>query len=179
MVYNIVTLGMANFCPIAGGYISQTYGWRMQFKILIAFTGLALLLIIFACPEHGGYNRAAIYETDVASTTGLADVSEKHSEKVSEKVSEEKKTDPSENSSTVGAGPPTTTEEMSTEKPKTYFQELKPFDRLVLRPNPFILALRPFACFLYPAVFWGFTVGGLWSSWVSKTAARPFPNRET
>ena len=158
---------MANLCPIAGGYISQKYGWRMQFKILIAFTAVALLVIILGCPEHGDYKRAAIYETDLSSTSALTEVLEK--------VSEDKKPQPSENS-TVVPGTPPPKEEVAVERRKTYFQELMPFDRLVLRPNPLVLALRPFACFLYPAVFWGFTVGGLWSSWVSKHKP-PFPDQ--
>jgi predicted MFS family arabinose efflux permease len=77
VAYNIVTLGVANVGPILGGYISQAYGWRMQFKILINFTGLALLVIIFACPEHG-YVRPNIYETDMRSTDGLAGTYEKN-----------------------------------------------------------------------------------------------------
>jgi hypothetical protein len=56
--------------------------------------------------------------------------------------------------------------ESSLERPKTYWEESKPFNGFITRQNPLILLARPFACFLYPAVFWGFTVGGLWSSWV-------------
>jgi hypothetical protein len=33
------------------------------------------------------------------------------------------------------------------------------------RHHLFRLLLKPLICFLYPAVFWGFTVGGLWSAW--------------
>ncbi|KAL1968077.1 hypothetical protein VTN77DRAFT_2207 [Rasamsonia byssochlamydoides] len=136
VAYNIVTLGAANICPILGGYISQQYGWRMQFRILIAFTGLALLLIIFACPEHA-YVRPQAYETDMADETE----NPKNAEGVESNA------------------------ETSTEKPRTYWDELKPFNGLISRQNLLILLARPFACFLYPAVFWGFTVGGLWSAW--------------
>jgi len=54
----------------------------MQFKILIGFTGLALLAIIFACPEHA-YVRPSIYETDMISTEGVAIGKEKNSEMTS------------------------------------------------------------------------------------------------
>jgi hypothetical protein len=77
--YNIVTLGCANVVPILGGWISNKYNFQMQFKILIGFTGLALLAIIFACPEHA-YVRPSIYETDMASTEGVAIVNEKNAE---------------------------------------------------------------------------------------------------
>jgi len=142
---------MAALCPVAGGYISDKYGWRTQFKILSAFAGVAVLLIILFCPEHA-YNRPVIFETDVASTENLTTTA-------GEK-------DPEETVKPI----PQTEEERATEsfeKRNSYVQELKPFNGLVSRQNPFILAARPFACMLYPAVFWGFTVGGLWTAWVS------------
>jgi hypothetical protein len=148
-----VTLGVANVVPILGGYISETYGWRMQFKILIAFTGLALLVIVFFCPEHA-YIRPSIYDTDMRSTEGLTGAHEKNS------VSNASETEvPSGENDTAT---PTLD---SVEKPRTYWEELKPFNGFITRQNPLILLARPFACFVYPAVFWGFTVGGLWSSW--------------
>jgi hypothetical protein len=58
-------LGVANLTPIAGGYISDKYGWRMQFYILIAFTAAALLCIILGCPDHGNYSRSQRGDTDV------------------------------------------------------------------------------------------------------------------
>jgi predicted MFS family arabinose efflux permease len=51
VAYNIVSLGCAKVTPVLGGYITTTYGWAMQFHILIAFTAIALLFILFACPE--------------------------------------------------------------------------------------------------------------------------------
>jgi MFS family permease len=152
VAYNIVTLGVAQLTPIAGGYISQKYGWRTQFYILIAFSSIALLLITFACPEHGNYKRAAIYETD----TGREQLLESSNEK-----------------STSAAQVRSTQEEVAnvntTDKPRSYIQELNPFSGFDRHQNPLILAARPFVCMLYPAVFWGFTVGGLWSAWVSQS----------
>ncbi|KAE8446563.1 hypothetical protein EG329_011895 [Mollisiaceae sp. DMI_Dod_QoI] len=154
--YNIVSLGCASLEPVLGGYIAQTYGWTMEFNILIAFTGLALLAIIFACPETS-YVRSSIYETDMQSTLGLADPSEKKSGTTTTSEIEE---------STSGPESPRLDISAAIEKPKTYWEELKPFNGFITRQNPLVLLARPFVCFLYPAVFWGFTVGGLWSSWV-------------
>jgi hypothetical protein len=67
--YNIVALGYTNAVPILGGWVSNKNNFQMQFKILISFTGLALLAIIFAYPEHT-YVRPSIYKTDMASTEG-------------------------------------------------------------------------------------------------------------
>ncbi|KAH8651840.1 major facilitator superfamily domain-containing protein [Tricladium varicosporioides] len=147
VIYQIGSLGCASITPILGGYITDKYGWRMQFNILIAFTGIAFLVIIFCCPETT-YNRPIIYETDVRSTEGLTTPEGGTSEKAVTTTSEE--------------APEIV---VITEKPRTYWEELKPFNGLITRQNPLILLARPFACFLLPAVFWGFTVGGLWSSW--------------
>ena len=125
----------------------------MQFYILIAFTAVALLAILFLCPEHGAYIRPAKYETDVVSRPDL-----RFEEKDSSNVSEGDRTQTHEATS------PASERE---EKPRSYMSELALVSVVNKRQNIFLLAFRPFACFLYPAVFWGFTVGGLWSSWVS------------
>ncbi|CZR56389.1 related to transporter protein HOL1 [Phialocephala subalpina] len=153
--YNIVSLGCASLEPNLGGYIAQKYGWTMGFNILIGFTGVALLAIIFACPETT-YIRPEIYETDMRSTEGLATSQEKKSDTTTWEIEE----------STAGGEVSNTTPSIISEKPRTYWQELKPFNGIYRRQNPLILLARPFVCFLYPAVFWGFTVGGLWSSWI-------------
>ncbi|KAL9108567.1 MAG: hypothetical protein Q9227_006653 [Pyrenula ochraceoflavens] len=150
VVYNIVTLGVANLCPVAGGYISQKYGWRTQFTILTAFTAVALLIIIFCCPEHGNYNRAAKFETDVITRW---DMTPERKDAQQEQVHEI----PPENARS-------STEQGNTPR-KSYLQELAPISRQDCLPNILLLLIKPFACFMYPAVFWGFTVGGLWSSW--------------
>jgi MFS family permease len=147
VLQNMVALGAATGSPILGGYISQIYGWRMQFRILIAFTVVALFFIIFACPEHA-FIRDRTLETDI-----LADAS-----------NNQNATEGKEIESTTATE---TRPETMSEVPRTYWEELKPFHGLVVHQNPLLLLARPFACFLYPAVFWGFTVGGLWSAWVS------------
>lgn len=141
----MVALGAATGSPILGGYISQVYGWRMQFRILIAFTVVALVCIIFACPEHA-YVREHALEIDMLAND-------------------------SDGKTPVGGETDMTTSnkprpEATTEVPRTYLEELKPFNGFITRQNPLTLLARPFVCFFYPAVFWGFTVGGLWSSWV-------------
>jgi MFS family permease len=147
VLQNMIALGAATGSPILGGHISQVFGWRMQFRILIAFTVVALLFVIFACPEHA-YVRESALETDM-----LADESDKQNPAEGRKVE----------SSTASK----TASETTKETPRTYWEELKPFNGFVTLQNPLVLLARPFVCFLYPAVFWGFTVGGLWSSWVS------------
>lgn len=152
VAYNIVTLGVAQLAPIAGGYISQQYGWRMQFYILIAFSSVALLLVLLACPEHGNYHRPQVYETDITASL-LVDDNNDGSEDGSKVQTSEK---------VVEATSPTS---QSPERRRTYWQELNPFSGFDKHQNPLVLAARPFVCMLYPAVFWGFTVGGLWSAW--------------
>lgn len=147
-------MGCASLTPTLGGYISSTHGWWTQFNILIAFTGVALLAIIFACPETT-YVRASVYDTDIRSVEGLANPKEKTLEVTTSDTSNPVA---QTNSSTVITSP-------TVEKPKTYWEELKPINGFITRQSPLVLLARPFACFLYPAVFWGFTVGGLWSSW--------------
>jgi MFS family permease len=128
--YNIVTLGCANVVPILGGWISNKYNFQMQFRILISFTGLALLAIIFACLEHT-YVRPSIYETDMASTEGVAIVNEKNAETTTAvettppaKTEEDASKPAAETARENGSTGATST---STEIPKTYWEELKPF----------------------------------------------------
>lgn len=166
MFYNIVTLGVANVTPILGGYVSQLYGWRMMFRILFAFTGLALIAIIFACPEHA-YVRPTVFETDVNSTTDLASSEQEKNGQVVGSSTAESESGDNRDAAQGNRASPAVVSGVAEEKPLTYLEELKPFNGFITRQNPLVLLARPFACFLYPAVFWGFTVGGLWSAWVS------------
>jgi Major Facilitator Superfamily len=150
-----VSLGCATITPVLGGYITDKYGWPMQFHILTAFTAVAFLVIFFACPETT-YVRPIIYDTDMRSTEGLAGSPEGTIEK--SKTTTVETINPTPSQSPVSSA-------ITLEKPKTYWQELKLFYGRYSHQNPLVLLARPFACFLYPAVFWGFTVGGLWSSW--------------
>ncbi|KUJ17693.1 MFS general substrate transporter [Mollisia scopiformis] len=151
---NMVAIGSPYLEPLLGGYVAQKYGWAMGFNIMIAFTGVALLAIVFACPETS-YVRPSIYDTDMQSMEGIP---------------QEKKTEVTTASEIEGSiaeyrNPPLVLDAV-TEKPKTYWEELKPINGYITRQNPLKLLVRPFVCFLYPAVFWGFSVGGLWSAWV-------------
>ena len=124
MFYNIVTLGCANVTPILGGWISNKYSYQVQFKILTAFTGVALLAIIFACPEHA-YVRPSIYETDMASKDIFESTHQDKNPKVPS-TSEARRTTtdgaetkPEPNETIIATS-------TSAEKPKTYWEELKP-----------------------------------------------------
>ena len=153
MAYNIVSLGVAQLTPIAGGYISQKYGWRTQFYILIGFSIVGLALIVFACPEHGNYKRPAMYETDTAGARLIDAQAEKTAGDIN----------------IQSPRPESSDDEIAVnrqDRPRSYTQELNPFSGFDRHQNPLVLAVRPFVCMLYPAVFWGFTVGGLWSAWV-------------
>jgi hypothetical protein len=112
----------------------------MQFYILIAFSGFALLSIIFACPETT-YIRSSVYDTDIRSVEKLTGDKE---ETIEVTTTPESKPAVTHVESTVVAL-------TVAEKPKTYLEELKPFSGLITRQNPIILLARPFACFLYPA----------------------------
>lgn len=138
MFYNMMTLSTVTLSPIIGGYITETYGWRMQFYIIAGFLFLGIILLILACPEHA-YSRPMVYETDVVAGEAHTAVLD------------------------TDASPPE--DESMTEKPKTYIQELKPYSKNVTGENYLVVLARPFVCMLYPAVIWAFLLGGCWSTW--------------
>lgn len=144
MFYNMMTLSTVTLSPIIGGYITETYGWRMQFYIIAGFLFLGIILLILACPEHA-YSRPMVYETDVVAGEAHTAVLD------------------------TDASPPE--DESMTEKPKTYIQELKPYSKNVTGENYLVVLARPFVCMLYPAVIWAFLLGGCWSTWVSSPTA--------
>jgi MFS family permease len=152
VLIQMVALGAASTGPILGGYLSQVYGWRIQFHILLPFTLVALILIVFACPEHA-YVRDHNLDIDMNADTPNESTTTENKEESGET------TTIVESRSSAGYEP-------TAEPRRSYWEELKPFNGLITRQNPLILLARPFACFLYPAVFWTFTVGGLWSAWV-------------
>ena len=158
VVYNIVTLSVANLTPIAGGHVSEKYGWPMQFHILIAFTALALLVIVFGCPEHGNCKRSAVFGTDKGITRPL----------------EEERKSPTQHQESGISAPtyPSSNTTSDAEAKQSYPQQLRHFATVDKSQIIIVVAIRPFACFLYLAVFWGFTVGGLWSSWVGETVKK-------
>ena len=157
MLWYLAAVGTGALTPIAGGYITQTYGWRTQFKIISAFSGIALLLIIFACPEHT-FVRDLVYETDVVTFEASVLSGAKSAATVDHGEKDENSADGLD-ASRQG--------DTDTGRVRAYFRELKPFNGTFSNQSPFILLARPFVCMLYPAVFWGFIVGGLWLSWVS------------
>lgn len=131
----------------------------MQLKILIAFTGVALLVIIFGCPEHG-YVLHSMYETDMGSKPNLPLPNEKAPQVTT--ASETTIFEPNAGVISATIETPQHRHKLSLlstpETPKTCRQELSPFSS---RHSPETLSnvlLRPFTCFFYPAVFWGFTL---------------------
>jgi hypothetical protein len=130
----------------------------MQFKIIAGFSGLAVLLILFACPEHT-YNRAAVYETDVTSDDNLPATS-------SEAIDSEKNDAIVEEADRTETGTPNSSTKVGTnETKKTFLQELRPFNGRFSNDNFFQLIARPFVCFCYPATIWAFLLQGTFVSW--------------
>lgn len=140
MFYNMMTLSTVSFSPIIGGYITEKHGWRTQFYIIAGFLFIGIIFLVLACPEHA-YNQPLVFETDVVSGEVLIE-----------------HTDSSQDSP-VGHN-------STTEKPKSYVQELKPYSTNIYGENMFILLTRPLLCMFYPAVIWAFFNGGFWSTWV-------------
>lgn len=157
-----MSLGPVNLSPIISGYVADKYGWRTNFRIMIAFTAVALLLIFFAVPETS-YKRPAVFETDISSTADLpiteedptADViapAKEHGSDVSTPPADEEKSP---------------MEMQHDNSPRSYWQELLPMRGLETKDNPLVLLARFFTCALYPAVIWSFLVGGTYVAWVS------------
>lgn len=160
----MLALGPVNFSPVLSGYVADKYGWRTNFWIMTAFVCCALLLVIFACPETS-YHRPLINETDINSTEELP-ITET-AKTASQIVVNEKESDDSavslDKASAHGGG---LAGQDTSDQPRTFVQELRPFRGRISHDSPFVLLARLFTCALYPAVIWSFLVGGTYVAWV-------------
>ena len=151
---NIMSLGPIQLSPILSGYIADQYGWRTNFWILTAFTALNLMLVVLFAPETQ-YERASIYDTDLASA---------NTPRVDTPIqsAEERRESPG-----LGVGTATrNVKDPGQEIPLTYWQELKPYTEIRIAGDFWKHIARLFGCLMYPAVIWTFLVGGTYSGWV-------------
>ena len=156
-----MSLGPVNLSPIISGYVADKYGWRTNFRIMTAFTAVALLMIFFAAPETS-YKRPAIFETDISSTADLP---------MTEDVTGDMIAPAKEPGSDVST-PPADEEKspmgmQNDNSPRSYLQELLPMRGFETKDDPLVLFARFWTCALYPAVIWSFLVGGTYVAWVS------------
>lgn len=63
----IAISGLANLPAVLSGLITMRLGWRWMFWMMAIFLGIALVLLSLFGWETA-YNRASIYNTDIAST---------------------------------------------------------------------------------------------------------------
>ncbi|KAG0131090.1 major facilitator superfamily domain-containing protein [Tuber indicum] len=199
--YNLTFLGSTYFMPVLGGFISTRHGWRTQFQIISAFLGPVLILIILLVPEHA-YNRPAIFDTDLHSTSDQSELDEQLGKNdgagaegavgVGEKSAtgngaEEERTTLPEGVVSATETPATLNNEAaivadSGEERKTWVQELKIYNGRFSDESFFKLIFTPFALFLYPATLWAFSFQGTFITWgiaVSVVLAQMFAGPPT
>ncbi|KAA8894039.1 major facilitator superfamily domain-containing protein [Sphaerosporella brunnea] len=146
-LYNLSFLGCTYFMPVLGGYISVHHGWRAQFHIMAAFSGLSCLLAFFFVPEHA-YNRPAIFDTDTSSRENLSEL-DQHLASGQEAKDEAKQPVAS----------------ARTEIKKTFLEELSLYNGRFSSEPVYRSLLAPFVLFLYPATLWSFLFQGTFITW--------------
>ncbi|KAF8470681.1 major facilitator superfamily domain-containing protein [Kalaharituber pfeilii] len=147
--YNLLFLGTTYFMPVIAGYISVKHGWRMQFKIISGFLGVALLMVFFFCPEHA-FVRGRKFETDFGSGDSSSTSVVERPESV--KVGEGEAKATGQSTSVVGIK-------------KTFLQELRLYNGRFSTDGFWKLLFAPFPCMLYPATIWAFLFQGTFVTW--------------
>ena len=92
------------------------------------------------------------------------------------------KSDPASAGQFDVAGGPRYTAYLRTQPPKTYRQNIKPWNGRLCPDNWFKVALRPFILFAYPSILWSTLVYSLSIGWLivlSESVAVIFENKET
>ncbi|KAI9743542.1 MAG: hypothetical protein M1818_002856 [Claussenomyces sp. TS43310] len=154
--YTFFSLGGYNLSPVLSGFLAETYGWRISLWILVAFYGVALLLVVFALPETS-YVRPLQYETDVVSE-------------------EADTTDAFQTEKEVTAGVDVEVASEEEERPRSYLKQLIPYKNLHAG-NPLRLIIRYFSCTMYPIVWFTFLIPSIYLGWtiaLSTTMAQIF-----
>lgn len=147
--FSFVALGCTQVSPVLGGYLTDTYGWRTQFWILLAFWIVVLLLVIFACPETS-FSRPLQFETDLA----LGDAAEGTPEARSES------SDYQETEKGIARKQHESSNEVS-RSPLPYYKQLLPLRRIYSGVGFFGAALHYFSTGLYPIVWYTFMVSNI------------------
>lgn len=142
--YSAMGLGCTQLTPVLGGYVTDKYGWRMQFWILTAFWVVAVFLVFFGVPETA-YQRPAQLETDLVHENSIQD----------ETVSSS--SEPTTDSKDIVITSSKTPSENHTKK-RSFAEELFPFRRIESPDNPVKLVVRLSSCALYPALWMAFLV---------------------
>ena len=73
---------------------------------------------------------------------------------------------PTLSETSAGVGPPRYTTFLRTQPPKTYRQNLKPWNGQLRHENWFLVAFRPFILFAYPSILWSTLVYSLSIGWL-------------
>lgn len=149
-LYNLCFLGATYFMPVLGGYISVRYGWRTQFIIIAAFLGPLCLLVFLFVPEHT-YVRAAVLETDMASSTSSLGIDR------GADTNTDADADPDSAAAAVAAA--------AAERPHTFVQQLRLYNGRFSGESLGRSLLAPFVLFIYPATLWAFLFQGTFITW--------------
>lgn len=159
-VWSAMGLGCTQLSPILGGYVTDTYGWRTQLWIISAFWGIAMLMILFGCPETA-YKRPVPLETDISPEESLK------TEDMSISIPSGSGTSVSEGESGIADDlkSPSVRENIQEkvvrnggERKRSYLAELLPVRGIESRSNPLVLLLRYCLVALYPAMWCAFLV---------------------
>ena len=146
--YSAMGLGCVQLSPIIGGYVTDKYGWRTQFWILTAFWAVTALLVFFGVPETT-YHRPVQLETDMVDNSRPVDDQANFFTATKAKAFDPSKGFTHE-AKAVDSG--------STERRRSFWQELLPVRGIETSDNPIKLTVRLFCCALYPALWMAFLV---------------------
>lgn len=141
---NLSLFGGAFFTPVIVGKVTSTLGWEWTFYLIAIFTAAMLPLVILFIPETA-FVRDAKFETDLATTDGLAHL------------------DAEKPNST-----PVPTEESAFDGSASKFisrANLRLFNGRKTDESFFKLLLRPFPLFFHPGILWACLIQGTLIGW--------------
>ncbi|GAA5905387.1 hypothetical protein JCM6882_003145 [Rhodosporidiobolus microsporus] len=159
-IWGFAILAGINVTPIVNGYVieSDSLGYRWCFWLMAIFTGIAVVGIIFFCPETA-YDRDPVFNTDEHSAGDAAAVNAATDDLEKSSAGTPK---PSASIEHIENGRP---QPIGYKKEKSYLQTLAPVSYHG-KVNVFKAILRPFPFFLSPVVICGFFAYGLTTCWL-------------
>ncbi|KAI9702668.1 MAG: hypothetical protein M1820_006052 [Bogoriella megaspora] len=149
--FSFVALGCTQLSPVLGGYLTDTYGWRSQFWILLAFWIALMILIAFGCPETS-FSRPARYETDIAIRDETTSPTGNEIEITTSEGLEKGGFRDSANQDPI-------------EQRRSYARELYPYRRIHTGVNLVDATIHFFVTGLYPIVWFAFVILGSYLAW--------------
>ncbi|KAK0105303.1 hypothetical protein ONS96_004699 [Cadophora gregata f. sp. sojae] len=155
---------LVSLVAIIGGPITENLGWRYLFIIYLPFSVVGAIAAFFFLPET--QYRRHVETADVVPEEGLVGkVTQEEVVMKEESASGNRSAKQKREHSHVGSRRDKRgggcSKQPSTEKKKTFVQELALFSGVYTETGLFKLFLAPFATLLNPSVLWSILVGGV------------------